>query len=91
MEQEQVVASAVPEELRELAAHHMVRLVEGDIDLEVADLGIAEHAGELLGIAGGSAERAQLRILVVVGRDDQRLAAADLRLSLWHDARSRRR
>ena len=38
VEQEQVVAAAVGEELGQLAAHDVVGLVERDADLEVADL-----------------------------------------------------
>ena len=61
--------------LRDPAAQGGLRLVDGQVDLEVADRRVAQHAGQLLGVAGRGPQPAQLRVAVGAVRHDQRVAA----------------
>ncbi len=75
VQQQQRVARPVAEERGDPPAQRGVALVRRQLDLEPADLGIAQDVGERLGVARRGAEPAQLRVAVRVGGDDQRVAA----------------
>jgi hypothetical protein len=88
VQEQQVVAAAVGEEGRDLAAQHRLGLVDRQLDREVADLRVVEDARERLRVAGRGPEAAQLLVAVGAVRDDERVAAGQrLRLRVAGDER----
>ena len=75
VQEQQVVAPAVREERRDLAAQDGLGLVDRQLDREVADRRVVEDPGQLLGIAGRGAQPTQLLVAVRAVRDDERVAA----------------
>src|SRR6185436_11878727 len=72
-----LVAPGVPEELEDPLLQHPVRLVDRLVDREPADVRRGEHGLEILDVVRRRAKLRQPRVLVVVARDEERLA--DLR------------
>ena len=75
VQEQQVVARALGEERGDPAAQRGLRLVDSEVDLEVADLGVVQHARERLGVGRRRAQAAQLRVVVAATGDDQSEAA----------------
>ncbi len=76
VQQQQIIGPPVGEELLHCQVDLVGWLVQQGAHLEAADLGIAQHAGQRLGVAGGGAQLPQPRVGVVVAGDDQGAARA---------------
>ena len=68
---EQLVACPVGEERVERRPELCQRRVQGELDVELADLGVAEDGLERLGVAAGTAQRRKASVLVLAGGDDE--------------------
>ena len=71
MDEQQLVACPVGEERVERRPELCQRRVQGELDVEPADLGVAEDRLERLGVAAGAAQRREASILVLAGGDDE--------------------
>ncbi len=72
VEQEQVVAVAIGEEVLDPLADHRRALVHDRVDIEAADRRVAQHPGQRVDVLDRRPQPAQLRVVVGGCRDQQR-------------------
>ena len=72
VDQEQIVKVAVGEEAFDLLTDHPRRLIEQSVHVEPADGGVAQYPGERVDVVDRCPQPAQLRVVIVGGRDQQR-------------------